>query len=117
MRASASARGGGACRLRFLLLPQVSQKRADELRAVELPSLLRSEQVIRAVVLAFTEPSAESTYFVEQWLPAMWVERLDSPQRALEKRLLGYEPKRSILVSLILLPLALPPAIFSPFRP
>jgi len=85
MRASASARGGGACRLRFLLLPQVSQKRADELRAVELPSLLRSEQVIRAVVLAFTEPSAESTYFVEQWLPAMWVERLDSLQRAMKK--------------------------------
>jgi len=116
MRASAFAREGGACRLRFLPLPQVSEK-AEELRAVELPFLLRSEQVIRAVVLAFTEPSAESTYFVEQWLPAMWVERLDSPQRALEKRLLGYEPKRSILVSLILLPLALPPAIFSPFRP
>src|SRR5258708_11080845 len=57
---------------------------AKELRAIESPSFLRAEHVIRAVCRALAEPGADGCRFIEQWLAAVLVERLYGVERALQ---------------------------------
>ena len=51
---------------------------AEELRSIELPTLLACEQVVGAIRLALTQPYSERVPFVEEGLPAMRVKGLDS---------------------------------------
>ena len=57
---------------------------AEELRAVEPSTLLRSEEEVRAVRLPSFQPSPQSRHFIKEWLALVPEKGLDGVERAFQ---------------------------------